>query len=118
VSDPRDDDGEDDVGEALAAIRVEYAADLPRLVAALAEMVARAGARSPEPEAARACARAAAHMIRGTAGSYGFHAVGEAAGEVEDALDGAPAVLAERMRALTEQVRRCAGALVDADRGA
>jgi chemotaxis protein histidine kinase CheA len=96
------------VDEAIAAIRAEYAAELPGIVAALAERVAevaQAAPAAPSPEAT-ARVRAAAHRIRGTAGSYGFHAVGDAAGAVEDALDADLAALADRMRALEAMVRR------------
>jgi HPt (histidine-containing phosphotransfer) domain-containing protein len=76
-------DGDESVGSALLAVRAEYAAELPALLATLAALVEEAAAR---PEAAPP-ARLAAHRLRGTAGSYGFAAVGEAAGRIEDALD-------------------------------
>ena len=86
-------DDEDDV---MAELRAEYAVELPAIVAALAALIGRAG----EGREAAARARAAAHRLRGTAGSYGFREVGVAAGEVEEAIDGPPAELAARMRAL------------------
>ena len=93
------DDGED--GDELAAMRAEYAAELPGMVAGLAALVARAG----EGREAAVRARAAAHRLRGTAGSFGFHAVGVAAGEVERAVEGDTAELATRMRALEALAR-------------
>ncbi len=68
---------------ALAELAVEYAAELPGLIDELARLVE---AASADP-AAVPRARAAAHRLRGTAGSYGFVAIGEAAGSVEDALE-------------------------------
>ena len=92
----------DDDDDELAEMRADYAAELPGMIAALAAVVARAG----EGRDAAARARAAAHRIRGTAGSFGFHAVGVAAGEVESAIDGDPVELAARMRALEALARR------------
>ncbi len=46
-------------------------------------------------EAASPRARSAAHRLRGTAGLYGFTAVGAAAGRVEDALEEGESGLAE-----------------------
>jgi HPt (histidine-containing phosphotransfer) domain-containing protein len=86
----------DDVDEVYAALCAEYAAELPGLIRALVALVEEAIAR-PEviPDA-----RAAAHQLRGTAGSYRFTAVGEAAGQIEDALDGATANLPALAHAL------------------
>jgi HPt (histidine-containing phosphotransfer) domain-containing protein len=67
----------------LADLTAEYAAELPGLVEALAALVE---AATMDP-AVVPRASAAAHRLRGTAGSYGFAAVGEAAGSVEDALE-------------------------------
>jgi HPt (histidine-containing phosphotransfer) domain-containing protein len=100
-----DEEDEDDVDGAFAALCADYAAALPRLSAALAVMIEEAALPLASPTA-KAGARAAAHRIRGTAGSYGFHAVGEAAGAVEDALDGDPEVLAARMRAFVREVEQ------------
>jgi HPt (histidine-containing phosphotransfer) domain-containing protein len=98
------------IDPALRAMRKEYAAALPALVAALAALVEEAAAR-PEalPEARRA-----AHRLRGTAGSYGFAALGEAAGRIEDAIDdGAPdpelRALLPPLAALTPQSRKSSG---------
>jgi len=84
------------VGDALAALRAEYLAHLPELLAELALLVAR-GATDVE---ARERARVAAHRLRGTAGSYGFEAAGELAGRIEDTLDEGAAVPAELLRSL------------------
>ncbi len=97
MTDRTQDDGMDD---ALAALQADYAVELPRMVAALGALVVQS---HTTPEAA-ARARVAAHRIRGTAGSFGFPAVGTAAGEVEDAIDEAPGELLERMRALERLV--------------
>ena len=82
--------------DALAVLRAAYAADLPDLVRALEALLDEAAAR---PEAT-ARARQAAHRIRGTAGSYGFAAVGEIAGGIEDALDEGRPVPPDLRRAL------------------
>jgi chemotaxis protein histidine kinase CheA len=67
----------------MAALAAEYAAELPGLIEELTALVKAAAA---DPAAVpQACA--AAHRLRGTAGSYGFLAVGEAAGRIEDALE-------------------------------
>jgi HPt (histidine-containing phosphotransfer) domain-containing protein len=91
-----DRDHDRDLDAALAALQAEYAGELPGLVQALAALV-EAGRTDPE---AAARARRAAHRIRGTAGSYGFHAVGEAAGRIEDALEAGEAVGPELVLAL------------------
>ncbi|MBI5548349.1 MAG: response regulator [Deltaproteobacteria bacterium] len=71
--------------EAIRALSIEYARNMP---AKLKEIVCAVGAlrsaSSPEPR--RAEATTLAHRLRGTAGSYGFREVGEAAGRLEDAL--------------------------------
>lgn len=69
----------------LADLAAEYAADLPALIEELTALV-EAAAANP---ATLPRAVAAAHRLRGTAGSYGFAAVGEAAGLVEEALEAA-----------------------------
>jgi HPt (histidine-containing phosphotransfer) domain-containing protein len=77
-------DGDDDDVEAtLAALRAAYAAGMPAMVRSALDLFDEAVAR---PEAA-AEARRLVHRLRGTAGSYGFAAVGEAAARIEDALD-------------------------------
>jgi HPt (histidine-containing phosphotransfer) domain-containing protein len=68
---------------ALAAMRDDYLAKLPALGAQLVE----AARRGRDDAAARKEATVTAHRIRGTAGSLGLTAVGEAAGKLEDALE-------------------------------
>jgi chemotaxis protein histidine kinase CheA len=86
----------DEVDEIFATLCAEYAAELPKLIGELVALVEEAS-RSPEviPRA-----RTAAHRLRGTAGSYRFTAVGEAAGRIEDAIDEAPAELPALAREL------------------
>ena len=86
---------------ALAELAAEYAAELPGLIDELARLVEAAAA---DP-AAVPRARAAAHRLRGTAGSYGFAAVGEAAGSIEDALEAGAADVSGLVRALDALVR-------------
>jgi HPt (histidine-containing phosphotransfer) domain-containing protein len=74
---------DDLLAEALAVLRAEYAAELPGLSRALAERV-HAALRDV---AALPPARAAAHRLAGTAGSYGFADVSAAASRIEVALD-------------------------------
>jgi HPt (histidine-containing phosphotransfer) domain-containing protein len=65
------------VEQMLAEARLQFAASLPAKTAAIEEQLAR-GAWDE--------ARRAAHKLRGSAGTYGFVALGTAAGEVEEAL--------------------------------
>ena len=69
--------------ECLADLRAEYLADLPGQLPALVAAVERA---RTEGEAA-AAARASAHRLRGTAGTYGLTAVAEAAARLEESLE-------------------------------
>jgi hypothetical protein len=71
--------------DALTALRTDYALALPGRVRSLAQAL-RAWRRAPGSEAHMERARELAHRLRGTAGSYGFPAVGLAAGRVEDAV--------------------------------
>ena len=86
---------------ALAELAAEYAAELPGLIDELARLVDAAAA---DP-AAVPHARAAAHRLRGTAGSYGFKAVGEAAGSIEDALEAGAADVSGLVCVLAALVR-------------
>jgi HPt (histidine-containing phosphotransfer) domain-containing protein len=63
-----------DVDALLAAARAEYAARLPAKLVALEELTAR-GAWDE--------ARRAAHKLRGSAATYGFAAIGDAAAVLE-----------------------------------
>jgi HPt (histidine-containing phosphotransfer) domain-containing protein len=86
----------------LADLAAEYAAELPGLLEELAGLLE---ASAADPAAVpRACA--AAHRLRGTAGSYGFTAVGQAAGAVEDALEEGAAAAPAQVRALAALVRQ------------
>jgi HPt (histidine-containing phosphotransfer) domain-containing protein len=91
-----------DIERILEALRAEYLAELPVMIKTLAELVGEAAVQ----EAAVPLARRAAHQLRGTAGSYGFPEVGEAAGRIEDALEagaGVPAELVEALATLGDQ---------------
>ena len=88
----------------LTEARSRYAEALPGKLADLGEALRDA----PSDVTARELATLLAHRLRGTAAAYGFPAIGEAAGRVEEAFDGLPArfdvadaALAEAMR-LTE----------------
>ena len=86
----------------LRALRVAYALGLSSKLEGLDEALAVLRAAPGEPDAA-AQARALAHRLGGTAGSYGFVAVGDAASALEallsapqldePAIDGAVEVL-------------------------
>ena len=67
---------------ALAELREQYARELPQLFTALAAVVAELRA---DPDVA-GDAKGMAHRLRGTAGSYGFQAVSDAAARLESAL--------------------------------
>jgi chemotaxis protein histidine kinase CheA len=73
--------------DALAAAREELRGEflevLPERLAELASAVERAR----EDASSLGAARATAHKLRGTAGSYGFASLSEAAGRIEERLD-------------------------------
>jgi diguanylate cyclase (GGDEF)-like protein len=71
----------------LDELRRDYKDRLPEIVRGLHTSVSRAQdePESPDPTAFEE-ARLRAHSLRGTAGSYGFFRVSEAAGKLEDAL--------------------------------
>lgn len=77
---------DDEIREALEELRREYIAELPGLLRELSEAVATAKlCTAPE------CLKTAvskAHALRGTAGSYRFHDISDAAGIIEDGLLG------------------------------
>lgn len=83
----------------LAELRAAYRATIPERVEELARFLA---------SARRAEAIAVAHRLRGTAGTYGFLDVGDAAGRIEDALlAGAPMdALTDALAALRDSVDR------------
>lgn len=65
------------VEQMLAEARAQFAASLPAKAATLQEHLARGAWEE---------ARRAAHKLRGSAGTYGFGALGAAAADVEEAL--------------------------------
>jgi diguanylate cyclase (GGDEF)-like protein len=73
------------VEEAFRNLKTEYARTLPQKLRDLCGFVREVRADPRDPSAA-ADALMRAHRLRGTAGSYGFREVGEAAGLVEEAL--------------------------------
>jgi diguanylate cyclase (GGDEF)-like protein len=79
--------GDSDAGLAaiMEQLREEYRRELPRKLEVLAHAVDLVRELEADP-IALAAARSDAHRLRGTAGSYGFIAIGQAAGRIEDAL--------------------------------
>lgn len=70
---------------ALARLRRAYGSELSQKVAVIATSISLArSTRSPSPLLE---ARRSAHSLQGTAGSYGFTAVGQAAGRVSELLE-------------------------------
>ncbi|MGC4122499.1 MAG: response regulator [Myxococcales bacterium] len=86
---------------ALRALSADYARGLPAKGRELSESVRSLRLDASDPTS-RSKAQTLAHRLRGTAGSYGFHAIGEAAGAIEDALPEAlaPAAPSEAWSAL------------------
>ena len=89
-----------DPEDALAVLRERYAAALPGRACELAEKVDAALAGDEEASGA---ARQVAHRLRGSAGTYGFPAIGEVGAAIEEALvlggeAGRAALLAARRR--------------------
>jgi HPt (histidine-containing phosphotransfer) domain-containing protein len=70
---------------ALRELQAEYGKVLPGLVEKLAREVGEAR-RAPADPARLEGLRAQAHKLRGTAGSYGFHGVSQAAARLEEAV--------------------------------
>ncbi|HEY8041430.1 MAG TPA: Hpt domain-containing protein [Polyangiaceae bacterium] len=91
----------------LAAARMQFAGSLPAKTADVEALVA---------GGAWAEARRAAHKLRGSAGTYGFAALGAAAGAIEDTIlegnDGPDAEARSRIARRLEEMR------VEADRAA
>ena len=77
---------DDEIREALAELRREYIAELPGLLRELASAVSSAKGGSSREGIRAAVSRA--HALRGTAGSYRFHEISDAAGLIEDGLLG------------------------------
>ncbi|MDC0721210.1 Hpt domain-containing protein [Nannocystis sp. bb15-2] len=91
------------VADMLAAMRRDYAGQLPGSLAALAQVVTAA----QQGTAAIADARMLAHRLRGTAATYGHPAFGQLAGDLEDRLaagDLSPAPLGALLVAMAEPV--------------
>lgn len=89
----------------IAALRAEFAADLPRRVE---EVLAESRRALTDPEARQAAVRAA-HRLHGTAGTYGFARVSTACAAIEELL-GRPTV---EETALQELLTRLEGSLAD-----
>jgi HPt (histidine-containing phosphotransfer) domain-containing protein len=70
------------LANALEALRQKYRASAPQLVAPFRELAQRLAVDPGSPAAAEAV-RAAAHRLRGTAGSYGFAQVSQLASTLE-----------------------------------
>ena len=73
---------EADLQKVLAALRADYAKLLPQKLIDLSTATQNA---LNDPNT-KNYARSLAHKLRGTAGSYGFHKLSEAAGVLEDLL--------------------------------
>jgi HPt (histidine-containing phosphotransfer) domain-containing protein len=73
---------ETDLQKVLANLRIDYAKQLPQKLIDLTQATQSAIA---DPNT-KDYARGLAHKLRGTAGSYGFHQLSEAAGTLEDLL--------------------------------
>jgi chemotaxis protein histidine kinase CheA len=78
---------ENDVRAAMAALRADYIVELPEQLDALQSAIDHAR-RDGWTKAHVRRAITLAHMIHGTAGSYRFLDISEAAGRLEDALTG------------------------------
>jgi diguanylate cyclase (GGDEF)-like protein len=109
-------DAEDDVDATLRALREEYGARLEEKVRELTAAMERAWAGSAE---ALEETFQLAHKLHGTAGSYGFGAVSEAAGRLEALLKPARAggaaadwsALDSALREVTAEAKRSAAAV-------
>jgi HPt (histidine-containing phosphotransfer) domain-containing protein len=95
--------GQEPIEALLAAARRDYAASVAGKVAHLEGLIA---------QAAWGEARRAAHKLRGSAATYGFVALGAAAGAIEDVLlaaEGEPVALAPLLLDLATEATRAAG---------
>lgn len=97
---------------ALGEARLRYRRALPEKVGQLATAIYQAKSRPTEGTLAQA--RQLAHRLRGTAGSFGLAAVGEAAGRIEELLlapapaEGpSPEIWIEVEHALSQATRAC-----------
>ncbi len=71
--------------QAMAALRQDYARALPRRLGTLAYAIYQAKAH-PDDLILRQDAKSQAHRIQGTAGAYGFAAIGKSVRNIEDLL--------------------------------
>jgi chemotaxis protein histidine kinase CheA len=78
---------DDDIRAAMAALRADYLTELPSQLGALRTAIDEARHGGWTKELVRKAMKQA-HMIHGTAGSYRFMEISEAAGRLEDALTG------------------------------
>ncbi len=78
---------DDDIRAAMAALRADYLTELPSQLEALRTAIDEARSGGWTKELVRKALKQA-HMIHGTAGSYRFMEISEAAGRLEDALTG------------------------------
>ena len=74
-----------DVEDTLLALRSEYARELPMRLEELSSLFQQLKSQ-PNNLFMRGEARSHAHKLRGTAASYGFPSIGDAAGKIEDAI--------------------------------
>ncbi len=77
---------DDEIRAALEELRAEYFAELPALLSDLSNAVATAKQTAAPDDLHAAVSKA--HALRGTAGSYRFQEISEAAGKMEDGLLG------------------------------
>jgi chemotaxis protein histidine kinase CheA len=77
---------DDEIRAALEELRVEYFAELPRLLRDLSEAVSAAKLNAAPDDLRTAVSKA--HALKGTSGSYRFTEISEAAGLMEDGLLG------------------------------
>ncbi|MRG95923.1 Hpt domain-containing protein [Polyangium spumosum] len=105
---------DDEIRAALLELRKEYLAELPELLRELAEIVAAAKEGSRQDAMRAAVSRA--HALRGTAGSYRFQEISDAAGLVEDGLLGIQGGWLSAEQAWPEIERALAAARAACDR--
>jgi chemotaxis protein histidine kinase CheA len=77
---------DDEIRAALEELRQEYFTELPGLLAALSDAVKTAKNTSAADDVRTAMSKA--HALKGTSGSYRFTEISEAAGKMEDGLNG------------------------------
>jgi len=105
---------DDEIRAALLELRREYLAELPELLRELSEAVAAAKLGTKRDAMRAAVSRA--HALRGTAGSYRFQEISDAAGLIEDGLLGIQGGWLPAEQAWPEIERALDGARVVCDR--